>query len=181
MKRPWMPLDVGAYLRDTSRLSTVEHGAYLLLIMDYWVNGNLPTDDRSLANIARISLAKWKKMRPKIATFFNDDWTHNRVEFELKKAAEISEKRKENADLRWRLANANGHANASGIGHAKPMHRGRASARVTITKDNYSDSTNPSESGGGALKLSKELRARLRLVDDDEARDLAGAEGELYT
>ena len=176
MKRPWMPLDVGAYLRDTSRLSTLEHGAYLLLIMDYWVNGNLPTDDRSLANVARISLAKWKKIRPKLLEFFNEDWTHNRIEFELKKAAEISEKRKENADLRWRLANANGHASASAIGHAKPMHRGRASARVTITKDNYLDSRISPESCGGQVKLSRELRARLRL-DDDEARDLAGAEG----
>lgn len=176
MKRVWMPLDVGAYLRDTSRLSTLEHGAYLLLIMDYWVNGNLPKDDASLALIARVSLDDWKKMRPKLKKLFKKGWTHKRVEEELQKAAEISEKRRKNAELKWAIARANGHAIASAKAPANGMHRARAPARVTITKDNYIDSRIPPESSGEGVKISQELRSRLGLATD-EARDLAGMEG----
>ena len=41
---------IGDYLQDTTRLSTEQQGAYLLLIMDYWTNGPLPDDDAALAS-----------------------------------------------------------------------------------------------------------------------------------
>lgn len=93
MSRPWMPLYVADYLRDTRKLTAAEHGAYLLLIMEYWTVGNLPDDDRQLARIASMSTAEWRKARPNVQVFFHDGWKHKRIDGELAKSAAISIKR----------------------------------------------------------------------------------------
>ena len=80
-------------------LSTEEHGAYFLLMMHYWSNGEpLPDDDGELAVITKISPHKWKKFSQKVRKFFIEKdgmLFHKRLEDELKKAAEISQKRAE--------------------------------------------------------------------------------------
>lgn len=122
MKRPdtWMPLYIGDYLRDTSRLTTEQHGAYLLLIMDCWVNGPLPDDDEALAAIVKAAAPTWRKMRPVMAGFFDiadGRWTHGRVERERAKAASNVEKRseagKKGAAGRWQT-DGNRNANVNG-------------------------------------------------------------------
>ena len=50
----FMPLYIGDYLKDTTRLTAEQHGAYLLLMMDYWVNGPLPANDSSLAMVSKM-------------------------------------------------------------------------------------------------------------------------------
>jgi uncharacterized protein YdaU (DUF1376 family) len=94
MSRPWMPLYVSDYLGDTRRLTTLEHGAYLLLIMEYWQHGGLPTDEAELADIAGLQPEEWERVRPRISRLFQDGWRHKRVDAELAKAAEISDRRK---------------------------------------------------------------------------------------
>lgn len=81
-KAPFMPLYVADYLADTGHLSTLEHGAYLLLLMHYWRVGKLPTEDRQLAHVTRSSLRQWQSIRPQIEPFFDAEWTHKRVEKE---------------------------------------------------------------------------------------------------
>jgi uncharacterized protein YdaU (DUF1376 family) len=84
---PYMPLYVADYLADAAHLSTLGHGAYLLLIMTYWQRGEaLPSDDRKLARITRLSDAEWAELRADMAEFFTEEdgrWKHKRIDREL--------------------------------------------------------------------------------------------------
>ena len=105
----WMPFNVGDYLKDTARLDTLAHGAYILLILDYWVSGGpLPDDDYQLRNITKISPHNWKKIRFIIEKFFivkDGVWHHKRIDAELAKALINMEnariRGKKGADARW--------------------------------------------------------------------------------
>lgn len=104
-----MPLDIRDYMADTTHLSTIEHGAYLLLLMAYWLKGSgLEDNDRQLAQIARVGPKEWKTLRPVLAPFFVIDggrWTQKRAEEELGRARHImserSEAGKSGAEKRW--------------------------------------------------------------------------------
>ena len=85
----WMPLYVADYLSATSRLTTEQHGAYLLLLMDYWKNGPPPDNDGVLAQITRLSPVAWSNARTMLEAMFqveSGQWLHHRVEQELAKA-----------------------------------------------------------------------------------------------
>ena len=92
--RAWMPLYIGDYLGDTEHLSTVQHGAYLLLLMSYWRNDGLPEDDRQLAQIAKLSLKEFRRHKPVLQSFFYDGWKNKRAQKELIKANRLTEERK---------------------------------------------------------------------------------------
>jgi len=89
----WMPLYVADYIADTQHLGALEHGAYLMLIMQYWRTGSLPDDDKKLARIAKCSDREWRAIRSTIADLFDDGWSHKRIDFELEKARGKSEAR----------------------------------------------------------------------------------------
>lgn len=93
MSQPFMQFYVGDYLRDTGHLSTLEHGAYLLMILHYWSKGSLPNDDAALARICRMSSREWARSRDTLAGLFGDGWTHKRIDAELEKARAKSQKR----------------------------------------------------------------------------------------
>lgn len=110
-----MPLYVADYLADTRRLSTLEHGAYMLLIMDYWRNGSLPDDDRKLARIVGLALDEWLEIREAIAELFQDGWSHRRIDEEIAKTEAKNERRVE-AGRRGGLAKAaNNSSNATSL------------------------------------------------------------------
>jgi uncharacterized protein YdaU (DUF1376 family) len=88
MSRPWMPFYVADYLGDTEHLSTLQHGAYCLLLFSYWRRGSLPDDDQQLANIAKMPLDDWLIHRPILKAFFFDGWRHKRIEAELRRTME---------------------------------------------------------------------------------------------
>lgn len=81
---PALQLWTDAYLGDTTHLTTIEHGAYFLLLVTAWRTREcrLPDDDRLLARYARCSPAQWRRLRPILAPFFkieNGFWTQGRL------------------------------------------------------------------------------------------------------
>jgi uncharacterized protein YdaU (DUF1376 family) len=116
----WMPLYIGDYLADTMHLTTLQHGAYLLLLFHLWRRGVLPDDDTTLAKVTGLTPLEWVSIRPALASFFKIGdglWQHSRVERERSRIAarqeSLGRKGKAAAEKRWA-----GHA--SGIRQALP-------------------------------------------------------------
>lgn len=108
--RAWMPLHIEAYMADTLHLSAAEHGAYMLLIMRYWKDGGLPTDERMVQRYSRLSPEQWAESRDVLAAFFDEGWRHKRIDEELAKADEIIEKRRNAALNRHERSKSGAHA-----------------------------------------------------------------------
>lgn len=82
---PYMQLYIADYLADTMHLSTEEHGAYLLLMFNYWQTGKAIPKNR-LAKIARMSNERWNSVEESLKEFFIDngtEWMHQRIEEDL--------------------------------------------------------------------------------------------------
>ena len=85
-KYPYLPLWTDAYLADTRHLSTLEHGAYLLLLFEAWRRPRctLPNNDELLARLAGLSAGEWAKVRTVVMAFWKIDkrskeWTQIRL------------------------------------------------------------------------------------------------------
>jgi uncharacterized protein YdaU (DUF1376 family) len=93
---PYMKFYPTDYLSDTQHLSTLEHGAYMLLIINYWQRGApIPDDDKRLSGIARMSVEQWLNVRPTVVDFFVVEggfWRHKRIDTELLAVAAKSKK-----------------------------------------------------------------------------------------
>lgn len=92
---PYMQLYIADYLADTMHLSTEEHGAYLLLMFNYWQTGRAIPKNR-LAKIARVSSERWGAVEESLSEFFIDngtEWIHERIEDDLAAVRETLAKR----------------------------------------------------------------------------------------
>ncbi|WP_396039189.1 DUF1376 domain-containing protein [Escherichia coli] len=82
---PYMQLYIADYLADTMHLSAEVHGAYLLLMFNYWQTGK-PIPKNRLAKIARLTNERWADVEPSLQEFFCDngeEWVHLRIEEDL--------------------------------------------------------------------------------------------------
>ncbi|HAV9860156.1 TPA: DUF1376 domain-containing protein [Escherichia coli] len=82
---PYMQPYIADYLADTMHLSAEEHGAYLLLMFNYWQTGK-PIPKNRLAKIARLTNERWADVEPSLQEFFCDngeEWVHLRIEEDL--------------------------------------------------------------------------------------------------
>ena len=100
----WFP---GDYIRDTRRLTMMQHGAYRLLIDEYMVSGKaLPNDLPALYRICgAVSGEEQVAVRYALEEFFalaGPVWKHKRCEDELAHQGERSKAAKDSAERRWR-------------------------------------------------------------------------------
>lgn len=82
---PYMQLYIADYLADIMHLSAEEHGAYLLLMFNYWQTGK-PIPKNRLAKIARLTNERWADVEPSLQEFFCDngeEWVHLRIAEDL--------------------------------------------------------------------------------------------------
>jgi uncharacterized protein YdaU (DUF1376 family) len=73
-KAPAMPMYWDAYIADTTHLTIDEHGAYLILLGAMWRrDGSIPNDDKDIARILGVTVAKWKKIKARLSEFLTID------------------------------------------------------------------------------------------------------------
>lgn len=102
-----MPFWTDAYLGDTHDLTTIEHGAYLLILFAMWrAGGQLPNDDRKLAKVAKLNSQQWARLRETIMDFMTVSAdgltiTQGRLADELEYVRIHSRKQAKNARARW--------------------------------------------------------------------------------
>lgn len=154
----WMPLYVADYLADTGRLTTEGHGAYLLLLMDYWRNGPPPDDDETLGAITKLPPARWAKIKPVLSGFFTIEggaWHQKRADEELAKAGRITDSRsaagKVGATRRWGQRDSKPDGNPDDDGGGK--RNGAATAKPmanAMAKPKQNDAPSPSQSPAAA-------------------------------
>ncbi len=107
---------MGDYQKDTASLTTLEHGAYFLLLNECWQHGRIPVEPSKRASIAKMSLKEWKKIAPSIDPYFNEDGSNKRASREIEKAEIIRTRRA--------IAGQKGGINS---GVSKAIQRGRQS------------------------------------------------------
>jgi len=85
---PYIQLYVADYLADTVHLSTEEHGAYMLLIFNYWQTGKPIPKDR-LESITKLPNGRWTDVERTLNEFFiegeNGEWIHPRIDEDLER------------------------------------------------------------------------------------------------
>jgi uncharacterized protein YdaU (DUF1376 family) len=171
MSRAWMPFYVADYLADTRRLSLAEHGAYMLLIMEYWRNGGLPDDDKKLARIVGVTTEEWAEIRDTIADFFEDGWKHNRIDREIADANDAYERRA-SAGRKGGLAkqcSSNATSNAQAM-----LKQSQPQSDISSNEDINITSTSKAPDGCAVVSPSKRF-------DDQLLRTTAEAWNELAT
>lgn len=92
---PALPLFTDAYLADTRHLTTVQHGAYLLMLMTAWRSGGccLLNDDGYLARITGLDKRTWLANKVALLSFWhlNDEqkWCQGRLKDERNFAEQV--------------------------------------------------------------------------------------------
>jgi uncharacterized protein YdaU (DUF1376 family) len=104
MKMPFMPLAIGDFLAEVQALTTEAVGAYTFILIHMWNTGaELPNDNRVLAGCTRLSIRRWKVVKPSVWHLFIETGdppgsriTHDRLRKEYALAVHKSMKAREN-------------------------------------------------------------------------------------
>ena len=162
--------NIGSYLKKTQSLSLIQHGAYCLLIDEYFANeAPLSLDRSELYKICRAATPKERKAVDSVVEKFfrptNEGYRHERIDEDIAEYHAKCNRLKENgskggrAAREKRVANAtpDATANATPIGVANGVANGVAKQQLTINQEPITNNQEKKEaifvlspsSGGG--------------------------------
>ncbi|NEX95299.1 DUF1376 domain-containing protein, partial [Caulobacter sp. 17J65-9] len=181
---PYMPLYVADYLGDTRHLTTVQHGAYVLLMMAMWRGGGrLPAEPARLARLAGLTPARWARIAAEVTAFFTLEdgaLTHPRLAAELDRYARTVDARRvagaKGAAARNRPANAGANAGAEPAqtgGRSRTPAAAKTAARPRQPEPEPKPEPEPEEGRIGAVDARGWGRAELDRLER-ALRDAAG-------
>lgn len=114
---PTMPFYTDSYTGDTTHLTTIEHGAYVLLLITMWrAGGWLPYDDDMICRYTRLRKSQWNKMKPVIMDFMRIEgrmFTQGKLHDTLEAVRIKSNKAAQSARAKHRKYNKTRPANAA--------------------------------------------------------------------
>ena len=151
---PYIQLYIADYLADTAHLTTIQHGAYLLLIFNYWQRGRaLNNANGRLASVVRMSNEEWAQHEQALSEFFEidgDEWINHRIDEDLAAVEAKSTK----ASMAGKASGATRRANAK----QKPNERSTVVKRTPNHTDTDTDTdikapVVPTGRGGDPFRL----------------------------
>jgi len=124
----FMPIFIGDYLKDTTFLTTEQHGAYILMLFACWQHGSIPDSDQVIRRITGLDKDAWSESKDVLMAYFKiQDGAihHSRIDRELisarRKKKSMSTRGKSGADARWgnkKNATSNATSNGTSINQA---------------------------------------------------------------
>jgi uncharacterized protein YdaU (DUF1376 family) len=169
----WTAIYWSDYLRKTSGLKMLEHGAYFLLLAEYYSAGYLPANVQQLLFICRATTAEEQEaVKLMLWKYFyldpNDDkvYRNKRADEELKKSSDIQERR--------RLAGSRGGkatkdklskraASAAPIATANASHLPQTATPTPTVTNTRSKSTSRPSASKGRIPDERHTPFRLKL------------------
>lgn len=163
----WMPFYIGDYVRDTTGLSTKQHGCYLLLLMHYWVQKYLTDEMEELLMICRLQPEEKQELEKVLKRFFQHEdgrYVQKRIEQELQRAANIRERNQKNARSRWGNAKSVRKPSQTDA-KSKPKRCSSQSQSQSQSNTHLEDSTDSKDSVG-TNRATKETDPRIKKLID---------------
>ena len=85
----FIPLYIGDYLKDTTFLTTEQHGAYLLMLFACWAHGAIPNSEKVICRTTGLSPESWQESKDVLLAYFkikDGKIHHSRIDKELELA-----------------------------------------------------------------------------------------------
>jgi uncharacterized protein YdaU (DUF1376 family) len=123
---PAMPVWVADFFSKTDHLSNEEQWAYLKLMLKTWVRNcrPIPDNDVDIARLLNIGLKRWRRIRPRIESFFDlsaGTWVQPHLENVFREASERKAKIVSGAHLGGMAKSRKTKELGSAPGNAGPM------------------------------------------------------------
>ena len=165
----WMPIYIGDYLGDTIELSAAEHGAYLLLLMHYWLKkGEIGDDIERLSRVCKVDEKTCSFILGYYFTHEEGNYRNKRADIEMA-----------NAESRRLSASENGKKGGRPPAN-NPQETGRLTGSFPEGKPTNNRKGNPQESSSSSSSSSKDKEINKERVPDFED-DIADAFNESPT